>query len=272
MMQWKGIPVSAGIARGPALHLPPSSLLAAPRSIAEAQVNAELARFDAAVRLAEQELSALRATLLHKRRTEEADILRVQLALLHDRELIGSARASIVGLRRSAQAALEQAMGKALAVIRQHNPAHFKERTADIEDVIHRVIRILRGEMDAIEHIEDMAAQGIILICGSLSPSEAVRLDPDVIAGIALIHGSANSHFAIIARSIGIPTVVGLGPDLLSIRDGESVLLDGTKGTIMIHAAKERLDPSAMVAPVAGVVMGEREPDARTTTKAATET
>ncbi|WP_020620888.1 phosphoenolpyruvate--protein phosphotransferase [Paenibacillus daejeonensis] len=235
-MQLQGIPASAGLAWGRALHLVSSTRQSESPTIPLVRVSAELKRFDAAVGQAIEAIEAIRASLLEEGRTEEADIMEVQLVLLQDRELVGKARDKILHLHYASHAALEAAMADVLETMRQHSHPQLVERAMDLEDVVHRIGRNLRGEQSVLEGLE--GSETLVLLCESLTPSEAVLLNPKVVAGIALIHGSVTSHVAIISRSMGIPTVVGLGPDLQSIADGQMVLLDGTTGTLTVDPAE----------------------------------
>ncbi|MDF2835401.1 MAG: phosphoenolpyruvate-protein phosphotransferase [Paenibacillus sp.] len=239
-MQLKGIPASAGVAWGRALQIPASSPQRDTRTIAPPHVAAELNRFDAAVDQSGLALAFIQQSLLAEGRMEEAEIIEIQLFLLRDRELVGKARDKISRLRYSSQTALEEAMAEVLHALRLLDPASFRERALDIEDVVHRIIRVLRGEKGVLEGIEGV--ESLVLICDNLSPSEAVLLNPQTIAGVAVVRGSATSHFAIIARSIGIPAVVGIGQSLQDIRDGQLVLLNGTSGTVTVDPAEGLLE------------------------------
>ncbi|CAM4410443.1 phosphoenolpyruvate-protein phosphotransferase [Paenibacillus endophyticus] len=239
-MQLKGIPASAGVAWGRALQIQASELQHDTHRITPLLVPAELSRFDAAVGQAGEALASIQHSLLVEGRIEEAEIIEVQLFLLKDRELVGKARDKIVQMQYTSQAALEEAMTEVLDTIRQLDHATFKERAMDIEDVIHRIIRVLRGEKGVLEGI--VGTEGLVLICDHLSPSEAVLLNPRTIVGVAVVYGSATSHFAIIARSIGIPAVVGIGMGLHDILDGQPVLLNGTSGTVIVDPSEGLLE------------------------------
>jgi phosphoenolpyruvate-protein phosphotransferase len=239
-MQLKGIPASAGVAWGRALQIPASPPRRDTRTVAPPHVAAELIRFDEAVDQSGRALAYIKQSLVAEGRAEEAEIIEIQIFLLKDRELIGKARDKISRLLYTSQAALEEAMAEVLHALRLLDPVSFQERTQDIEDVVRRIIRVLRGEKGILEGIA--GTEGLVLICDNLSPSEAVLLNPRTISGVAVVSGSAASHFAIIARSIGIPAVVGIGQRLQDIRDGQLVLLNGTSGTVTVDPSGELLD------------------------------
>jgi multiphosphoryl transfer protein len=118
-------------------------------------------------------------------------------------------------------------------------------------------VRALLGE-DA-----DTAQPGDVLVTDELLPGEAAALDPSVVAGVAGAHGGATGHAAIIARSLGVPTVVGLGPALLAVPGGTRLLLDGDAGTVLVDPDEATLERHAARAAAAA------EHHARAETRAA---
>ena len=105
----------------------------------------------------------------------------------------------------------------------------------DVLDVGRRVVRALTGEADA-----GTAPAGIV-IADELTPADAVALDPEAVLGIATARGTATAHAAILSRALGLPAVVGLGPQVLLISDDTPVLLDGVAGTLQVDPPAEVL-------------------------------
>ncbi|RXZ79083.1 phosphoenolpyruvate--protein phosphotransferase [Paenibacillaceae bacterium] len=232
-MQFQGTAASAGLALGRAHHIRAASLPPIAATIQPSFVPSELERLNKAVMNAAAALEQLCSNLLAAERSEEAEIIELQLYLLQDPELVGKARAQIERSLYACEAAVAEAVTEAVQAILQLDDPYFQERTKDIEDVGRRIIRELEGENGVQEAVG--AEKALILICDDLLPSEAVQLDPQIIAGVAAAAGGANSHFAIIARSIGIPVVMGIGRQLLNIRQGELLLLDGTSGRVTVN-------------------------------------
>jgi phosphoenolpyruvate-protein phosphotransferase len=128
------------------------------------------------------------------------------------------------------------AVDAAAAAYRGLDDAYLRERAADVEDVGNRVLRHLTGETPPA-----MAAERGILVVGDLAPGDAARLDPGLVDGLAIAHGGATSHAAILARALGIPSVVGLGDAVLGIADGTPLVLDGGAGTVDVDPPPEQL-------------------------------
>ena len=118
-----------------------------------------------------------------------------------------------------------------------------RERAADVEDVGRRVLAALAGR-------EPQAGlqRGGVLVVSELTPAQAAALDPDLVRGIAAARGTATAHAAILARALGIPAAVGLGPSVLAIGEDTPVLLDGGEGTLLVapsEAVAEQRAPGA---------------------------
>ncbi|BBI35829.1 phosphoenolpyruvate--protein phosphotransferase [Cohnella abietis] len=230
-MQMKGITASEGVAFGQAFTIRTAVRLPQETTtIKPSLVPSELRHFDMAVEHAYNDLNEIRLRLLAEARSDEAEILEVQLLLLKDDALIAVSRDKIERLLYTAQTAIEETTKEIMKGIQRLGDEYLEERAMDIEDVCRRIVRELRGESEPLEAIVDK--EGLILICEDLTPSEAVRLHPKAVAGLVTATGGATSHAAIITRSMGIPAVVGMGGKLLSIQDGQWLLLNGTNGTL----------------------------------------
>ena len=170
-------------------------------------------------------------------RADEAAIFEAQGALATDDALLGPARRAIADQRHNAARAIHDASEDVAAQYEGLDDPYLRERAADVRDVGRRVMRTLLGETSS------AAADGAVLVTDELLPGDAATLDPDRVAGVATAHGGATGHAAIIARSLGVPTVVGLGPSLLAVPEGTPLLLDGDAGTVRVDpdpAAAER--------------------------------
>jgi phosphocarrier protein FPr len=122
------------------------------------------------------------------------------------------------------------------ASYRELDDPYLRERAADVEDVGDRVVRHLTGGADPA-----LVAERGILVVADLTPGDAAGLDRELVQGLAVAHGGATSHAAILARALGIPSVVGLGAQALAIADGTPLVLDGDAGTLEIDPAPEEL-------------------------------
>jgi multiphosphoryl transfer protein len=242
--QLDGIAASAGIALGPARHLKQElgPVLDHPSEGPEV----EWQRLEAARHAARTEIEHDRDEVQRRGAKAEAAIFSAHLALLDDDAIVALARA---GVERgdAAEAAWHQATEETAAQWRGLEDALLRERAADVVDVGRRVLAALAGR----ELHAELSGEGI-LITSELTPGEAAGLRPGQVHGIATAHGTATAHAAILARGLGLPAVVGLGPSVLAITEGTQVLLDGGEGTLVVApsndaaaAARRKLDEGA---------------------------
>jgi phosphocarrier protein FPr len=227
----QGIAASPGLADGPLRRT--GGAPAIPAADAD-DPESEAARLEQALATVGAELDAARDDLVRRDRAAEAAIFEAQAALLGDAALLDPARTAIADGRNAARAI--HASAEALAGrYEELDDAYLRERAADVRDVGRRVVRTLLGE-------DATAMQpGNVLVTDELLPGDAAALDPAVVAGVATAHGGATGHAAIIARSLGVPTVVGLGPSLLAVAGATRLLLDGDAGTVLVDPDPEAL-------------------------------
>jgi phosphocarrier protein FPr len=237
-----GIPASPGLADGPLQRIGGAPEI--PDAEAD-DPDAEAARLDAAIAAVREDLAAARDGLAGRGRADEAAIFDAQIALLGDAALLDPARSAIAGRTNAARAIDDAAAGLATRY-EALDDAYLRERAADVRDVGRRVVRALLGESGA------AAGAGEVLVTDELLPGDAATLDPEQVAGVATAHGGATGHAAIIARSLGVPAVVGLGAALLALPAGTRLLLDGEAGTVLVEpepqAAREHAERAAAAA------------------------
>lgn len=207
--------------------------------------DAEIERYEAACRLASAELDEIGAIASERVGAGEAEIFKIHKLLLEDEELREGVHSHIQE-GKTAETAIVLAVSELGEMFRGLDDPYLSARIADLRDVGDRVVRILGG---ASEHTEerDAARSGegsdkkYILVADDLSPSETVTLDMSEIAGFVTFKGSINSHTAILARSIGIPAVIGTG-NIDDVYDGGLALIDGRIGKLYIEPDKEMLE------------------------------
>lgn len=226
-----GMPASPGIVIGP-VHL---LLWEVPdvqqRIIPDEAVEEEIARFHGALQSAKDRLLQVKARAERHAGPEEAAIFEVQIAILSDAELITNVEKFI---RRNIGA--EKAFDLVLIEWRQNFARHtqpmIRERVGDLTDVHIRVLSILLGLPDH-DPVDVPKGSNAILVTHDLTPSLTVQLDRDAIAAIATDEGTRTSHVAILARSLGMPAVVGLRDATRRVAGGDEVILDGSSGTLI---------------------------------------
>lgn len=228
MIRMQGVGVSRGVAAGKLKWLREAA--AALRAAGSPQE--EQARFVQAQMQAEKELTDLAA----KAEGTAREILSTHALLLQDEDLSDSVRQGIQD-GMSAETALQHAGNELVQALAGMEDAYLRERAADVRDVVQRLIRCLGGN-------EEQCLSGnapCILAAAELSPSQTAQLDRKMVLGILLKGGSPVSHTAILARTMGIPAICGLGAALDAAQDGDQVCMDGETGCAALAPDDEEL-------------------------------
>ena len=227
----RGVPASAGIAIGTLQFLEEADLTV---SDAEAGDPAkELQALELAVTAARRDLEQLRDQTRTRSGSYEAEIVDADLLFLEDPELLEPTRAAITERRlTAARAWSEVSLRLGESWDRLEDPT-MRLRAADLAGVSRRVLHRLLGRPAPV-----LRRRGI-LVARDLAPTDTAALDPARVMGIATAGGGPTSHSAILARALGIPAVVGLGDALLAMAPGQSALLDGGRGTLILDPPAE---------------------------------
>ncbi|HUK17413.1 MAG TPA: phosphoenolpyruvate--protein phosphotransferase [Bryobacteraceae bacterium] len=223
-----GIPASAGIAMGPLVRFHASAVEVARRAIQDPE--AERQRVLAAIRGAQEETQALYEWSQAHAGAGEADIFAAQSLFLEDPSLTGAVSRTIMEGRVNAEFAWQAETRRLADRLGGLDDSYLKARAADVTDVAVRVLRRLTGQGGAVP----VLGKPSIVAARDLTPSEVQQLDPAMCLGLCLETGSALAHSVILARAMGIPAVVGLGPGISALGDGTEVALDGERGTVWI--------------------------------------
>ncbi len=229
-----GTPACPGIVIGPAHRVVWDRRRVPHETIARDQVEAEIERFRTARAATRRRIEELKAETAERLGSVEAQIFDPQLMMVDDTELIDDVEAYIGENRISAARALELRMLEFQAAWRETGHPMVMDRLNDLVDVETRIVRHLLGVGDLDDILEDIDGP-VILVGRELTPSITVQLDPGKVLGIATDAGTRTSHSAILARSLGIPAVVGLGDLSASVRDGDTLVLDGRVGRVIAN-------------------------------------
>lgn len=232
----RGIAAAEGIAIGPAFRYEPPELVvpeSAPRSPEE-----EWARFDAACAQAAQELAVLKERVAVHADAETAAIFEAHAMILSDPTLQDAVRSHLEG-GANAERAVTEATQEIAALFAAMEDEYFAARSADVLDLGRRLLRILLGVPDT--SLEALL-QPSIVVAQDLTPSDTASLEPELTLGFCTAAGGLTSHTAILARTLGIPAVVGMGQEALQhIEDGAPLALDGTSGVVVINPSAKTL-------------------------------
>ena len=221
----KGIAASPGLAKGRTLRWePPSREI--PRYVPQ-DLNAEKQRLAGARRSATAQLRHLAGQVSSRASALEAAVFEAQIMFLDDPALVDKAEAEIDSAL-NAEAAWHAATDHFARSLESLSDETLRARSADVRDVGRRVVAILCGDQTP-----PAPEKPAVLIARDLAPSETASLMRSPVLAICTAEGGPTSHTAILAKAMGIPAVVALGPDLLNLRDDDLVLVDGTAGTVL---------------------------------------
>jgi phosphotransferase system enzyme I (PtsI) len=190
---------------------------------------AEIRRFHEAKQREINELDQLYEKALHEAGDTEARIFQIHQMMLEDDDFCQSVIEIIRTENINAEYAVNIAAGHMAQIISDIDDEYLKQRSADVMGVFTELVNILNGAT-----VSDDYKEPVILAADDLAPGETVRLDKSKVLAFVTIHGSLNSHTAILARSMNIPSIVALGNCLKSEFEGKSVIVDGAAGKMYI--------------------------------------
>ena len=228
-----GLATSRGFAAGPVFLYSKNSALAVPEYIlSDADVEAELIRYRAALAETRRQIEELAAKLKSDTDGIASDVLANHLLLLEDPMAVSAVERRIRDEHLNAEAAIRRTTDDFRAMFAKMKDEYLRERQRDVEDIESRMMRILLGCGDsAFEHV----TSPVIVVADDLTPSETVTFPRELILGFATNRGSATSHAALLARALGIPAVVGLGDITSRVQAGDIIQLDGSTGVVTVN-------------------------------------
>lgn len=206
--------------------------------VAPEQREDEIARFESSLLETRRQISDIRAEVAEKVGESEAAIFDAHQLVLEDRALIEEAIREVVEGGFNIEYSFHKVANRYIEAFSQIEDEYIKERVADIKDVTRRLLSNLIGRQDVV--IDASRAKNII-VSEDLSPSDASQLDRSAIKAIATDYGSRNSHTVIMARSMGIPCVIGLKNLCSQIRPEDEVLVDGFEGLVILNPSEVSL-------------------------------
>jgi phosphoenolpyruvate-protein phosphotransferase len=256
-IELQGVAASDGIAIGPAFwHRPPDLRL--PARPAETP-EAEWRRFLKACDSAAGELEAIRAGVAGRSGEADASIFDAHLMMLRDPALSQRVRQAVDGgtpVEKAVAAATEELS----AMLAGMQDELFAARAADVRDVGRRVLRILLGVPET--SLGELKSPAVVC-AEDLTPSDTAVLAPEVVLGFCTAQGGSTSHSAILARTLGIPAVVGLGDALSrSVAPGTLVVLDGSEGRVVAAPGEATLQKYRRLQSVARARLAEAQAEA----------
>ncbi|CAG4891228.1 phosphoenolpyruvate--protein phosphotransferase [Paraburkholderia saeva] len=233
-----GIPVSRGIAIGRAYLIAPAALDVDHYLIEPAQIEGEIERFRTAQTLVHTELDALRADLAADAPSEMGAFIDVHTMILNDAMLVQET----FDLVRTRRYNIEWALTEQLERLSRHfddiEDEYLRERKADIEQVVERVLKALAGaSTSTLGEPVHGACSEMIVVAHDIAPADMLQFKTQTFQGFVTDLGGRTSHTAIVARSLGIPATVGVQQASALIRQDDLIIVDGDHGIVIVDPA-----------------------------------
>ena len=242
----KGIAVSPGVVVGVAYRVESVFGSSEPQTLADSkQIPAETERFNQAVLLSTAELEAIVTKVAQQLGSAEADIFKSHLQIVNDQGLLDKVRSLIENQELTALSALQIVLQGYAASFARIEHDYYRERLADVRDVISRIgshLTVLPHAPIPSSSNGNGAAEGdepVILVAHEILPSQAMSLGNLPIAGIVTETGGGTSHAAILSRSRGIPAVSGVAGITNDVRSGDLMVVDGRDGVVIVRPDRE---------------------------------
>jgi phosphotransferase system enzyme I (PtsI) len=228
-----GTGISRGIAIGRAQRLDDGELEIYEAAIPKELIEDEVARFRRAVQTARQQLKEIRNSIPEHTSADITDFIDTHLLMMEDSMLTAAPIERIRREQCSAEWALKSQRDELARVFDEMDDPYLRTRKDDIDHVVTRIQRILMGEKSNTRLDNEHVLQGAIILAHDLTPAEAALLHHQGIAGFVTESGGPLSHTAILARSLGMPAIVGTHVTPQLVRDGDTVILDGVRGLLL---------------------------------------
>ena len=226
MQCFQGKSVYKGIAMGPVVVLKKNDYQVKRTRIEDAE--AEAARVDVALKASQEQLQKLYDKAVKEVGEASAAIFEVHQMMLEDEDYLEAIQSMIRTEQVNAEYAVAVTGDNFAEMFASMDDDYMKARSADIKDISERLVRNLSGQEDA-----DLSSiEPSVIVADDLSPSETVQMDKDKILAFVTVHGSTNSHTAILARMMNIPALIGVPMELEELKTGMTAVVDGFAGTV----------------------------------------
>lgn len=234
----RGIAVSPGVAIGPALVLGAESFRIPQRFVSIDAVDTEIARFHAALEATRQEIGVSERLASERLGAQYAAIFAAHLMLAQDEKLVHEIESLIREKSFSPEFAVSRVLRQYAKRFQNLGDQYFADRAVDLFDLEKRLLRYLLGERrEELGHL----TTPVLLLAHNLTPSETAGLDKRYVLGFATEVGGHTSHTAILAGALELPAVVGIGKFLADISGGETIIIDGSHGSVIIDPDEDTL-------------------------------
>ncbi|HBG60320.1 MAG: phosphoenolpyruvate--protein phosphotransferase [Omnitrophica WOR_2 bacterium GWF2_38_59] len=235
----KGIPAAPGIAFGSAFILDKQEFVIAPRAVMEKEIPIEIARFEEALIKTRDEICSIQKKISAQMGGKHAQVFDAHLLVLEDRTLVEEVVKRIRAEKLSSEYIFSEVIKKYVKIFMNIEDEYLRERMSDISDVGRRVLKNLMDE-DKLHELDNITEQ-LIIISHDLAPSDTASMFNKSIIAFATDIGGRTSHTAIMAKSLGVPAVVGLKDATLKIKNQDFIIVDGRKGLVVVSPTEETI-------------------------------
>ena len=233
MQCFQGKSVYKGIAMGPVVVLKKNDYQVKRTRIEDAE--AEAARVDVALKASQEQLQKLYDKAVKEVGEASAAIFEVHQMMLEDEDYLEAIQNMIRTEQVNAEYAVAVTGDNFAEMFASMDDDYMKARSADIKDISERLVRNLSGQGD----VDLSSIEPSVIVADDLSPSETVQMDKDKILAFVTVHGSTNSHTAILARMMNIPALIGVNMNLEELQTGMTAVVDGFGGKVTFEPDEE---------------------------------
>ena len=233
MQCFQGKSVYKGIAMGPVVVLKKNDYQVKRTRIEDAET--EAARVDVALKASQEQLQKLYDKAVKEVGEASAAIFEVHQMMLEDEDYLEAIQNMIRTEQVNAEYAVAVTGDNFAEMFASMDDDYMKARSADIKDISERLVRNLSGQGD----VDLSSIEPSVIVADDLSPSETVQMDKDKILAFVTVHGSTNSHTAILARMMNIPALIGVKMDLEALQSGVTAVVDGFQGMVTFDPDEE---------------------------------
>jgi phosphotransferase system enzyme I (PtsI) len=236
MLKFQGKSVYQGIAIGKLSLYQKSNQIIKRKRIDN--IEAEISRYEEASQAAISQLASLYEKALEEVGAENAAIFEIHQMMLQDADYIEGITTMIRTEQINAEYAVASTADRFAEVFSSMDDAYMKERAADVKDISERLVNCLSGNVSA----GAVTQEPSIIVADDLAPSETVQMDKTKVLAFVTVHGSTNSHTAILARTMNIPALIGTELTLTESLNGVFAVVDGFTGTLILDPDQETLE------------------------------
>ncbi len=230
----RGTAASPGIAIGRAYVVDRSRLKIPKRTIDPDEVDEEIARFRRALRVSDRQLEWIKEKIEEREESEHYKIIAAHQLILHDEHVVDETERYIRDEHNNAEWALRKTVEHIKGVFDAIDDDYFRERRSDVDFVGERILRNLLGYDSSVRPPPDA-----IVVAHDLSPADSIQLFRFAVAALATDAGGKTAHTAIVARSNEVPAVVGLEDVTTAVENGDLLVVDGSRGIVVVQPAAE---------------------------------